>query len=37
MVDQSRAVDSRRLVRALKPLRRASSPIVEKLRRIGEQ
>jgi len=38
MVDQSRAVDSRRLVRALKPLPKSIlAEVVEKLRRIGEQ
>jgi mRNA-degrading endonuclease toxin of MazEF toxin-antitoxin module len=37
MVDQSRAIDNRRLVRALKPLPRAIlSEVVEKLRTLGE-
>jgi mRNA interferase MazF len=37
MVDQSRAIDNRRLVRALKPLpRRILGEVVEKLRRLGE-
>lgn len=37
MVDQSRAVDNRRLVRALKPLPRSIlSEVVEKVRRLGE-
>jgi mRNA interferase MazF len=37
MVDQSRAVDNRRLVRALKPLPKSIlAEVVEKLRRIGD-
>jgi mRNA interferase MazF len=37
MVDQSRAVDNRRLVRALKPLPKSIlAEVVEKLRRLGE-
>jgi mRNA-degrading endonuclease toxin of MazEF toxin-antitoxin module len=37
MVDQSRAIDNRRLVRALKPLPRSIlAEVVEKLRRLGE-
>jgi len=37
MVDQSRAIDNRRLVRALKPLPRSIlAELVEKLRRLGE-
>ena len=37
MVDQSRAVDSRRLVRALKPLPRSIlAEVVEKLRKVGD-
>jgi mRNA interferase MazF len=37
MVDQSRAIDNRRLVRALKPLPKSIlAEVVEKLRRIGE-
>jgi mRNA interferase MazF len=37
MVDQSRAVDDRRLVRALKPLPKSIlAEVVEKLRRLGE-
>jgi mRNA interferase MazF len=37
MVDQSRAIDNRRLVRALKPLPRTIlAEVVEKLRRLGE-
>ena len=37
MVDQSRAIDNRRLVRALKPLPRSIlTEVVEKLRRLGE-
>lgn len=37
MVDQSRAIDNRRLVRALKPLARSIlAEVVEKLRRLGE-
>ncbi len=37
MIDQSRAIDDRRLVRALKPLpRRILDEVVEKLRRLGE-
>lgn len=37
MIDQSRAVDNRRLVRALKPLPRSIlAEVVEKLRRLGE-
>ena len=37
MVDQSRAIDNRRLVRALRPLpRRILDEVVEKLRRLGE-
>ncbi len=37
MVDQSRAIDNRRLVRALKPLpRRILDEVAEKLRRLGE-
>ena len=37
MVDQSRAIDNRRLVRALKPLPRSIlTEIVEKLRGLGE-
>ena len=37
MLDQSRAVDNRRLVRALKPLPKSIlAEVVEKLRRLGE-
>jgi len=37
MVDQSRAIDNRRIVRALKPLPRSIlAEVVEKLRRLGE-
>lgn len=37
MVDQTRAIDNRRLVRALKPLPRSIlAEVVEKLRRLGE-
>jgi mRNA interferase MazF len=37
MVDQSRAVDNRRVVRALKPLPKSIlAEVVEKLRRLGE-
>lgn len=37
MVDQSRAIDNRRLVRALKPLPRSIlAEVVDKLRRLGE-
>jgi len=37
MVDQSRAIDNRRLVRPLKPLPRSIlAEVVEKLRRLGE-
>jgi mRNA interferase MazF len=37
MVDQSRAIDNRRLVRPLKPLPRTIlSEVVEKVRRLGE-
>ena len=37
MVDQSRAIDNRRLVRALKPLSRTiMSEVIEKLRTLGE-
>jgi mRNA interferase MazF len=37
MVDQSRAIDNRRLVRALKPLPRTIlSEVVEKVRKLGE-
>ena len=37
MVDQSRAIDNRRLVRPLKPLpARILAEVVEKLRRLGE-
>ena len=37
MVDQSRAIDNRRLVRALKPLPRTIlAEVVEKLRTLGE-
>jgi len=37
MVDQSRAIDNRRLVRALKPLPRSIlAEVVEKLRTLGE-
>jgi len=37
MVDQSRAIDNRRLVRGLKPLpRRVLGEVVEKLRTLGE-
>ena len=37
MIDQSRAVDNRRLVRALKPLPRSIlAEVVEKLRTLGE-
>jgi mRNA interferase MazF len=37
MIDQSRAIDNRRLRRALKPLPRAIlGEVVEKLRRLGE-
>jgi mRNA interferase MazF len=37
MVDQSRAIDNRRLVRALKPLPKSIlAEVVEKLRRLGE-
>ena len=37
MIDQSRAIDNRRLVRALKPLpRTVLAEVVEKLRRLGE-
>ena len=37
MVDQSRAIDNRRLVRALKPLPRTIlAEVLEKLRRLGE-
>ena len=37
MVDQSRAIDNGRLVRALKPLPRSIlAEVVEKLRRLGE-
>ena len=37
MIDQSRAIDNRRLVRALKPLPRSIlAEVVEKLRRLGE-
>ena len=37
MIDQSRAIDNRRLVRALKPLPRTIlAEVVEKLRRLGE-
>jgi mRNA interferase MazF len=37
MIDQSRAIDNRRLLRALKPLPRAIlGEVVEKLRRLGE-
>jgi len=37
MVDQSRAIDNRRLVRPLKPLPRTMlAEVVEKLRRLGE-
>jgi mRNA interferase MazF len=37
MIDQSRAIDNRRFVRALKPLPRSIlAEVVEKLRRLGE-
>ena len=37
MIDQSRAVDNRRLLRALKPLpKKILAEVVEKLRRLGE-
>ena len=37
MVDQSRAIDNRRFVRALRPLpRRILADVLEKLRRLGE-
>ena len=37
MIDQSRAIDNRRLVRTLKPLPRSIlAEVVEKLRRLGE-
>lgn len=37
MIDQSRAIDNRRLVRPLKPLPRSIlAEVVEKLRRLGE-
>jgi mRNA interferase MazF len=37
MIDQSRAIDNRRLVRALKPLPRSIlAEVVEKLRQLGE-
>lgn len=37
MIDQSRAIDNRRLVRALKPLPASIlAEVVEKLRRLGE-
>lgn len=37
MIDQSRAIDNRRLVRALKPLPRSIlTEVVEKLRRVGD-
>ena len=37
MIDQGRAIDNRRLVRALKPLPRSIlAEVVEKLRRLGE-
>jgi mRNA interferase MazF len=37
MIDQSRAIDNRRLARALKPLPRSIlAEVVEKLRRLGE-
>ena len=37
MIDQSRAIDSRRLVRALKPLPRSIlAEVAEKLRTLGE-
>lgn len=37
MVDQSRAIDNRRFVRALKPLPRSIlAEVVEKLRKLGE-
>ena len=37
MVDQSRAIDNRRVVRALKPLPRSIlAEVVEKLRKLGE-
>jgi mRNA interferase MazF len=37
MIDQSRAIDNRRLVRALKPLPRSIlAEVVEKLRTLGE-
>jgi mRNA-degrading endonuclease toxin of MazEF toxin-antitoxin module len=37
MVDQSRAIDNRRLTRSLKPLPRSLlAEVVEKLRRLGE-
>jgi len=37
MVDQSRAIDNRRLVRALKPLPRSIlAEVVDKLRKLGE-
>jgi mRNA interferase MazF len=37
MVDQSRAIDNRRLVRALKPVPRAIlAEVAEKLRTLGE-
>jgi mRNA interferase MazF len=37
MVDQSRAIDNRRLVRALKPLPRSIlAEVAEKLRTLGE-
>lgn len=37
MVDQSRAIDNRRLVRALKPLPKSIlAEVVEKLRRLGD-
>jgi len=37
MIDQSRAIDNRRLVRALKPLpKKILAEVVEKLQRLGE-
>jgi len=37
MVDQSRAIDNRRLVRALRPLPKSIlAEVVEKLRRVGD-
>ena len=37
MIDQSRAIDNRRLVRALRPLPKSIfAEVVEKLRRLGD-